>query len=98
MCGDYYICPLGPKPEEAYIVAPARNMIYKYILVIPQKKSRFVHFTPAMCSRVITAICIGNGLRFQWNCRMPKIITCNSVHINQNAGHSKIIKHRSKQS
>ena len=32
-----------------------------------------------MCSRVITAICIGNGLRFQWN----------SVHINQNAVHSK---------
>ena len=80
--------PGGPKPEEAYIVAPARNMIYKYIIVIPQKKSRFVQFKPAMCSRVITAICIGNGLRFQWN----------SVHINQNAVHSKIIKHRSKQS
>ena len=55
--------PGGPKPEEAYIVAPARNMIYKYILVIPQKKSRFVQFKPAMCFRVIAAIGIGNGLR-----------------------------------
>ena len=56
------------------------------------------------CTRRVLAtkgqnpIGIGNGLRFQWNCRMPKIITCHSVHINQNAVHSKIIKHRSKQS
>ena len=28
--------PRGPRPEEAYIVTPARNM-NKYILVIPQK-------------------------------------------------------------
>ena len=49
----------------AYIVAPARNMIYKYIIVIPQKKSRFVQFKPAMCFRVTAAIGIGNGLRFQ---------------------------------
>ena len=39
-------------------------MIYKYILIIPQKKSRFVQFKPAMCFRVIAAIGIGNGLRF----------------------------------
>ena len=30
--------PRWPKSEVAYIVAPARIMIYKYILVIPQKK------------------------------------------------------------
>ena len=58
------IRPGGPKSEEAYIVAPARNMIYKYILVIPQKKSRFVQFKPTMRFRVIAAIGIGNGLRF----------------------------------
>ena len=51
--------------KEAYIVAPARNMIYKYILVIPQKKYRFVQFKSAMCFRVTAAIGIGNGLRFQ---------------------------------
>ena len=28
--------PRGPRPEEAYIVTPTRNM-NKYILVIPQK-------------------------------------------------------------
>ena len=90
--------PRGPKPEEAYTVATARNITYKYILVIPRKKSRFVQFKPAMCFRVIAAIGIGNGLRFQWNCRMPQIINCHSIHINQNAVHSKIIKHKSKQS
>ena len=26
--------PRGPKPDEAYIVGPARNMIYKYILEV----------------------------------------------------------------
>ena len=56
-CAIFIVAPSErPKPEEAYIVAPARNMIYKYILVIPQKKSRFVQFKPAMCFWVIAAI------------------------------------------
>ena len=55
--------PRGPKPEQNPLVAPARNMIYKYILVIPQKKSRFVQFKLAMCFRVIAAIGIRAATR-----------------------------------